>query len=161
MSRTQTLEAKDSRFFTTLLTLLNPLVPATIAIIGGTPHVGLTKQEIEMLGKEGHKVCKLVFAFVSSTFLTLKPSPPSPCPLAGEESFSQGLGFCDCEQAARCDDCLYYDASCSRRWNKGVRHWGYWWCPPWGRVHVGYLNGPERAREDTGLCDMRWREKYP
>ncbi|QDZ23362.1 pseudouridine-5'-phosphate glycosidase [Chloropicon primus] len=34
-------------------------VPATIAIIEGVPHVGLGKEEIEMLGKEGHKVKKV------------------------------------------------------------------------------------------------------
>ena len=34
-------------------------VPATIAIIGGIPHVGLTRKEIEMLGREGHKVKKV------------------------------------------------------------------------------------------------------
>ena len=34
-------------------------VPATIALIGGRPHIGLTEREIEMLGKEGHNVKKV------------------------------------------------------------------------------------------------------
>ena len=31
-------------------------VPATIAIIGGVMKVGLSKEEIELLGREGHNV---------------------------------------------------------------------------------------------------------
>lgn len=32
-------------------------MPATIAIVHGVPHVGLTTGQIQMLGKEGHEVC--------------------------------------------------------------------------------------------------------
>lgn len=34
-------------------------VPATIAIIGGVMKVGLSKEEIELLGREGHNVTKV------------------------------------------------------------------------------------------------------
>lgn len=34
-------------------------VPATIAIIGGVMKVGLSKDEIELLGREGHSVTKV------------------------------------------------------------------------------------------------------
>lgn len=34
-------------------------VPATIAIIGGIMKVGLSKDEIELLGREGHSVTKV------------------------------------------------------------------------------------------------------
>lgn len=34
-------------------------VPATIAIIGGVMKVGLSKDEIELLGREGHNVAKV------------------------------------------------------------------------------------------------------
>jgi hypothetical protein len=34
-------------------------VPATIAIINGVMKVGLTKDEIELLGREGHSVAKV------------------------------------------------------------------------------------------------------
>lgn len=34
-------------------------VPATIAIIGGVMKVGLNKEEIELLGREGHNVTKV------------------------------------------------------------------------------------------------------
>lgn len=34
-------------------------VPATIAIIGGMMKVGLSKEEIELLGREGHNVTKV------------------------------------------------------------------------------------------------------
>ena len=34
-------------------------VPATIAIIGGVMKVGLSKEEIELLGSEGHNVTKV------------------------------------------------------------------------------------------------------
>ncbi|STF85721.1 indigoidine synthase A like protein [Escherichia coli] len=34
-------------------------VPATIAIIGGVMKVGLSKDEIELLGREGHNVTKV------------------------------------------------------------------------------------------------------
>ena len=34
-------------------------VPATIAIIKGVMKVGLTKEEIELLGREGHSVAKV------------------------------------------------------------------------------------------------------
>lgn len=37
----------------------NGAVPATIAIINGVMKVGLSKKEIELLGKEGHKVTKV------------------------------------------------------------------------------------------------------
>lgn len=54
-------------------------VPATIAIIEGTPHVGLRKEEIEMLGKEGHKVStRRVLPF--HAFLLTSYLPPSLCP---------------------------------------------------------------------------------
>jgi len=33
--------------------------PATIAIIGGVMKVGLSKEEIELLGREGHNVTKV------------------------------------------------------------------------------------------------------
>ena len=34
-------------------------VPATIAIIGGGDESGLSKEEIELLGREGHNVTKV------------------------------------------------------------------------------------------------------
>ncbi|MCV5262689.1 pseudouridine-5'-phosphate glycosidase, partial [Escherichia coli] len=34
-------------------------VPATIAVIGGVMKVGLSKDEIELLGREGHNVTKV------------------------------------------------------------------------------------------------------
>lgn len=34
-------------------------VPTTIAIIGGVMKVGLSKEEIELLGREGHNVTKV------------------------------------------------------------------------------------------------------
>ncbi len=34
-------------------------IPATIAIIGGVMKVGLSKEEIELLGREGHNVTKV------------------------------------------------------------------------------------------------------
>lgn len=37
----------------------NGAVPATIAIIGGVMKVGLSKEEIELLGREGHNVTKV------------------------------------------------------------------------------------------------------
>ncbi|WP_413503292.1 pseudouridine-5'-phosphate glycosidase [Serratia grimesii] len=37
----------------------NGAVPATIAIINGRMKAGLTREEIELLGKEGHKVAKV------------------------------------------------------------------------------------------------------
>lgn len=37
----------------------NGAVPATIAIINGVMKVGLSKEEIELLGREGHKVTKV------------------------------------------------------------------------------------------------------
>lgn len=87
-------------------------VPATIAIIGGVMKVGLSKEEIELLGREGHNVTKVSrrdFWFYRGGGGGVFCGCATPC-AGNRPAWFTGAGGGDAFQLDECDHCrvLYW-----------------------------------------------------
>ena len=110
----------------------NGAIPATIAIINGRLKVGISKEEIDYLGKKGHDVIKTSRRDV-------------PVLIAKKEDGATTVA-------------TTHDLSCNGR-RKNLCYWRYWRGSQRGRNYNGYLCRPRRTGYDSSYgCLVRERK---
>jgi Indigoidine synthase A like protein len=117
-------------------------VPATIAVLGGVPHVGLTQQQLEHIAQRGLAVRCSSQQVLACLTVSCKPRPSActaprraafgsqqrmaPAVLltpAGTEDIPQGFANGDCTATGWRHNCVRHHAACPPGGHSHLRNW--------------------------------------